>query len=282
MAQIHSFGVIKMQEKTIDFAKYSSIKIGGRIAVQIAQNIDEILTLQKSHFIIGGANNLLLSPKNHTLFMLGKEFDYIRDLGDLVEVGASCNAKKAFLHFKVQNLGGLEFLGTIPGKIGGIIKMNAGMKSYEVGKIVHSVCVNDANQSKWVENVAFGYRASGICGVISAVRFKKIIGFDANAESLCKTMRSNQPKNPSAGSFFRNPLEIPRGFESTLSAGKLLDLAGFRGKRIGNVAFSEIHANFLINCGGGRFEDAITLTNLAKAAVKAQFGITLQSEVVVI
>ena len=271
-----------MQEKLIDFAKYSSIKIGGRILVQIAQNIDEILALQTTHFIIGGANNLLLSPKNHALFMLGKEFDYIRDLGDLVEVGASCNAKKAFLHFKAQNLGGLEFLGTIPGKIGGIVKMNAGMKSYEVGKIVHSVCVNSANQSEWVENIAFGYRTSGICGAISAVRFKKIVGFDSAVEAQCKTMRSNQPKNPSAGSFFRNPLEIPRGFEVPLSAGKLLDLAGFKGKRIGNVAFSEIHANFLINLGGGSFEDAIALTNLAKDAVKAQFGITLQSEVIIL
>ncbi len=267
-----------MQEKIIDFAKYSSIKIGGRIAVKIAQNIDEILALQKSHFIIGGANNLLLSPKNHALFMLGKEFDYIRDLGDFIEVGASCNAKKAFLHFKAQNLSGLEFLGTIPGKIGGIVKMNAGMKSYEVARIVHSVCVN----SVWRDNIAFGYRTSGIDGAISAVRLKKIVGFDSAVEAQCKTMRSNQPKNPSAGSFFKNPLEIPRGFESILSAGKLLEMAGFKGKRIGNVAFSEIHANFLINCGGGSFEDAIALTNLAKDAVKAQFGITLQSEVIIL
>lgn len=267
-----------MQEKIIDFAKYSSIKIGGRILVQIAQNIDEILALQKTHFIIGGANNLLVSPKNHALFMLGCEFDYIHDLGDLVEVGASCNARKAFLHFKAQNLGGLEFLGTIPGKIGGIIKMNAGMKSYEVGKIVHSVCEN----GEWCENIAFGYRTSGICGAISAVRFKKIVGFDSAVEAQCKTMRSNQPKNPSAGSFFKNPLEIPRGFEVPLSAGKLLDLAGFKGKRIGNVAFSEIHANFLINCGGGTFTDAIMLTNLAKDAVYEKFGIALQSEVIIL
>ncbi len=246
--------------------------------MRIAQNIDEILALQKTHFIIGGANNLLLSPKNHTLFMLGKEFDYIHDLGDFIEVGASCNAKKAFLHFKAQNLGGLEFLGTIPGKIGGIVKMNAGMKSYEVARIVHSVCENGV----WRENIVFGYRTSGIDGAISAVRFKKIAGFDSAVEARCKIMRSNQPKNPSAGSFFRNPLEIPRGFESILSAGKLLEMAGFKGKRIGNVAFSEIHANFLINCGGGSFEDAIALTNLAKDAVKTQFGITLQSEVIIL
>ncbi len=246
--------------------------------MRIAQNIDEILALQKTHFIIGGANNLLLSPKNHALFVLGKEFDYIHDLGDFIEVGASCNAKKAFLHFKAQNLSGLEFLGTIPGKIGGIVKMNAGMKSYEVANIVYSVCVNGV----WRENIAFGYRTSGIDGAISAVRFKKIAGFDSAVEAQCKTMRSNQPKAPSAGSFFRNPLEIPRGFESILSAGKLLEMAGFKGRQIGNVAFSEIHANFLVNLGGGTFADAIVLTNFARDAVYEKFGITLQSEVVVI
>lgn len=267
-----------MQEKIIDFAKYSSIRIGPKISVKIAQNIDEILALKDLHTIIGGANNVLLSPQNHALFMLGSAFDYIHDLGDLIEVGASCSAKKTFLHFRERNLGGLEFLGTIPGKMGGIIQMNAGMKQYEVANIVHSVCEN----SVWRENIAFSYRKSGICGVITAVRFKKIHSFDKSIESQCKTMRRNQPKAPSAGSFFRNPAEIPRGFNELKSAGALLDMAGFKGKQIGNMKFSELHANFLINCGGGSFEDAIKLTNLAKDAVIEQFGIELKSEVVVI
>lgn len=269
-----------MQEKILDFATYSSIKIGGKIAVQIAQNIDEILALQKTHFIIGGANNLLLSPANHALFMLGREFDYIRDLGDLVEVGASCSARRVFSAFKAQNLGGLEFLGTIPGKMGGIIKMNAGMKQYEVARIAHSVCVNGA----WIcaKSLDFGYRTSAINGVVSAVRFQKMQGFREKVALECKIMRKNQPKNPSAGSFFKNPSAIPRGFEMPLSAGKLLDLAGFKGKRVGNVAFSEIHANFLINLGGGKFSEAINLVNLAKLAVREKFGIELENEVVVL
>lgn len=267
-----------MQEKIIDFAKYSSIKIGPKIPVKIAQNIDEILSLQDSHTIIGGANNMLLSPQNHALFMLGKEFDYIRDLGDCIEVGAGCNARQAFLYFRAQNLGGLEFLGTIPGKMGGIVKMNAGMKSFEVANAICGVCENGV----WRENVAFSYRKSEISGIISAVRLKKISDFDSQIESQCKIMRSNQPKGASAGSFFRNPSKIPREFEKPKSAGELLDMAGFKGRQIGGVKFSEIHANFLINCGGGSFADAITLTNLAKDAVKEKFDIELQSEVVVI
>lgn len=267
-----------MTEKIIDFSKYSAIKIGPKIPVKIAQNIDEICALQDSHTIIGGANNMLLSPQNHALFMLGKEFDYIRDLGESIEVGAGCNARKAFLYFREQNLGGLEFLGTIPGKIGGIVKMNAGMKRFEVANAIHSVCENGV----WCENVAFSYRKSEICGIISAVRFRKIFGFDSAVVAQCKAMRSNQPKGASAGSFFKNPCEIPHGFEVPKSAGALIEMAGFKGKKIGGVKFSEIHANFLINCGGGSFADAIHLTNLAKDAVKEKFGVELKSEVVVL
>ena len=267
-----------MTKKIIDFSKYSAIKIGPKIPIKIAQNIDEIRALCATHTIIGGANNVLLSPQNHALFMLGSEFDYISDLGECIEVGAGCNARKAFLYFRAQNLSGLEFLGTIPGKMGGIVKMNAGMKSFEVANAICSVCENGV----WRENVAFSYRKSEICGVISAVRFKKISGFDGKVESQCKIMRSNQPKGASAGSFFRNPREIPRGFETPLSAGALIEMAGFKGRKIGGVKFSEIHANFLINCGGGSFADAMTLTNLAKDAVKEKFGVELKSEVVVL
>ncbi|MGX3010967.1 UDP-N-acetylmuramate dehydrogenase [Helicobacter sp. 23-1044] len=267
-----------MTEKIIDFCKYSAIKIGPKIPVKIAQNIDEILALQDSHTIIGGANNMLLSPQNHALFMLGSEFDYISDLGECIEVGAGCNARKAFLYFRAQDLGGLEFLGTIPGKMGGIVKMNAGMKSFEVANAIHSVCENGV----WRENVAFSYRKSAISGAISAVRFKKISGFDEKVESQCKIMRSNQPKGASAGSFFRNPREVPRGFEVPKSAGELLEMAGFKGQKIGGVKFSEIHANFLINCGGGSFADAINLTNLAKDAVTDKFSVELKSEVVIL
>lgn len=266
-----------MQEKVIDFSTYSSIRIGPKIPVKIAQNLNEAILLQKTHFLIGGANNILLSPKNHAIFTLGKEFDYIIDKGDFIEVGASVSAKKVFAYFKSQNLALLEFLGTIPGKIGGIIKMNAGMKQYEVKNAIHSVCIDGI----WHKNIAFSYRNSDISGVIIAVRFKKNAGFDSKIESQCKIMRSHQPKQPSAGSFFRNPSEIPLGFDRAKSAGELLDLAGFKGRRKGNVAFSEKHANFLINLGRGEFNDAISLIESAKDAVKKRFNITLKSEVVV-
>ena len=75
-----------------------------------------------------------------------------------------------------------------------------------------------------------------------------------------------------AGCVFKTP---PEG----TSAGKLLDEAGFRGKRLGGICFSEIHANFLVNEGKGSADAALELIRSAQSAVWERFGIQLQTEV---
>ena len=62
----------------------------------------------------------------------------------------------------------------------------------------------------------------------------------------------------------------------------LIEAAGLKGKRIGGCGFSEKHANFLINYGGGTFADATALINLAKKAVFERFGVKLREEVRII
>ncbi len=76
----------------------------------------------------------------------------------------------------------------------------------------------------------------------------------------------------SAGCVFKNPA-------GDLSAGILLDRAGFRGRKLGGVAMSEQHANFLINTGTGTAAEAASLLKMARAAVAEQFGVELQLEV---
>ncbi|MDE6886795.1 MAG: UDP-N-acetylmuramate dehydrogenase [Helicobacteraceae bacterium] len=261
-----------MLERQIDFAKYSSIKLGTKLNIKIAQDIDEALNLATNHYLIGKVNNIILHSDGIRIFQLGSEFDYIKDLGDLVEIGARSVSKKVFLYFKKNNLGGVEFLGSLPGTMGGIAKMNAGMKEYEIKNIIHSICINGEWQNN--EKINFQYRNSNINGVISALRLKKIDGFDSNLENLFKAMRLNQPKEPSCGSCFKNPPNIP--------AGKLLDLAGLKGHRIGNMAFSQKHANFLINLGSGKSKDAIDLINMAKSTILKSHNIMLECEVVII
>jgi UDP-N-acetylmuramate dehydrogenase len=87
-------------------------------------------------------------------------------------------------------------------------------------------------------------------------------------------MRDNQPDDPSAGSCFKNP---PGD-----AAGRLIQEAGLKGYRIGDMAFSEQHANFLVNLGEGTFEDAISLIRLAQKRVEESTGILLELEIIII
>ena len=67
-----------------------------------------------------------------------------------------------------------------------------------------------------------------------------------------------------------------------MSAGKLIDECGLKGYRIGNCGFSKEHANFLINYGGGTFNEVLYLINLAKKRVFENFGVNLETEVVIL
>lgn len=262
-----------MIEKTLDFSKYSSIKIGSIGLLKIAQSVNEALELDSmGGIIIGKMNNILLGNTKKEIFQLGSEFDYIRHTNDYLEIGARVNNRKAFLYTKKNNIGGLEFLSALPGCIGGAIAMNAGMKSYEIKDSILEVLVND----KWIniESLNFEYRKSNINGLIFAAKFKVGKVFDNNLESLFKEMRSNQPKDPSCGSCFKNP--------STISAGEMLECVGLRGFSIGGMGFSAKHANFLVNLGNGTFEDSIKLINLAKQRVFERFNIKLQNEIIII
>ena len=86
-------------------------------------------------------------------------------------------------------------------------------------------------------------------------------------------MRDNQPQIASAGSCFKNP----KGD----FAGRLIEAVGLKGHRIGDMEFSNTHANFLVNHGNGTFEDAIHLIDLAKKKVKEEFNIDLEEEIII-
>ncbi len=247
----------------IDFSKYSSVKIGSSCEVKI---IDEIV--QNDYFMIGAASNLLVNnPKN--LAILGDNFNYIKNDGDYLEVGAKTPAYKLFEYSKKNNLGGFEFLCHLPGFMGGITKMNAGMKEYEISQFIDSVNVD----GEWIKP-NFSYRNSDILGTIYKIRLKSSESFSNEKLELFKSMRENQPKGASFGSIFKNP----KGF----SAGALIDKAGLKGKVKGGAKISEIHANFLINFNKASFNDAIYLIKLAQDEVLKQFGVNLEPEVIIL
>jgi len=256
----------KMYYKAVDFSKYSSIKVGSIVDLLVLEKNDAI---PKDHYIIGGANNLLVSPTPPPLMMLGRDFDYIYIEGNEVVVGGATKSGRIFSFAKKHNLRGFEFLSKLPGTLGGLIAMNAGLKEYEIFTILNSVAIN--YKSYKIDTIEHGYRFAKIKGVVTQARFKLQEGFDHTLFEELKTMRSNQPSHPSAGSAFKNPQGD--------YAGRLIEAAGLKGYRQGDMAWSEIHANFLVNLGGGNTKDALYLIELAKERVLKQFDVTLQEEI---
>ena len=254
--------------KIIDFAKFSSIKIGSNFEVLMINEIDKY----SDYKIIVQANNLLISPKPKKLATLSKEFDYIKRDCDLLYVGASVSSGRLLSYAKRENLANFEFLSKLPGSIGGLVKMNAGVKSYEIFNNLTAIKTYNGYIKK--ENIKYGYRFSSIEDIIYEVVFKLKSGYSNNLREELIKLRSNQPKEPSAGSCFKNP----KGD----FAGRLIEAVGLKGKRVGDASFSDIHANFLVNLANASFEDANTLINLAKTRVYEEFGVKLEEEIIIL
>lgn len=255
--------------KIIDFSKFSSIKVGQPTEVLMIEREDEI---PSDRFIIGHANNLLVSPNAQPLMMLSKDFSFMELEDEVLTIGCATPTGKILSFAKKQDLAGFEFVSKLPGSLGGMIAMNAGVKSYEIFNILDAVKIDGV----WVEKekIEYDYRFAKLGGVATEVRFKVKKGFNRTLLDELIYLRSNQPKTSSAGSAFKNP-------EGDY-AGRLIEEVGLKGVSKGAMQWSEVHANFLVNHGGGSFEEAKYLIDLAKAKVFKKFGITLTEEVQIV
>ena len=252
--------------KTVDFSKYSSIKIGQAAEVLMIEEGDKI---PSDRYLIGGANNLLVSPTPPALMMLSKDFATIREEDAMLTIGAAMPTGRILSYARKHDIAGFEFCSKLPGTLGGMLAMNAGVKEYEIFNILHSVKIN----GKWIlaKEIEHGYRFAKLNGIATHARFKIKIGFDQTLLDALLNLRSNQPHDPSAGSAFKNP--------ENDYAGRLIEAVGLKGERKGDMQWSDIHANFLVNLGEGTFEDAKYLIDLAKEKILKAFNIELKEEI---
>jgi UDP-N-acetylmuramate dehydrogenase len=234
--------------------------------VEVALLKEEIKT---SAYIIGGCNNLLFSQNLPPLAMLDKCFEFIYIKDNLLHIGAATPSGKILSFAKKHNLANFELMQKLPGTLGGMLKMNAGLKEWDIFNSLVAIKTDKGWRKK--SEIEYGYRHTNIKDTIFEATFEIKDGFNHNLLLMFKKLRENQPKEPSAGSCFKNP---PNTY-----AGKLLDDAGLKGFQVGNMAFSKTHANFLVNLGGGTYEEAITLIEYAQKKVLEDFGIHLELEI---
>jgi UDP-N-acetylmuramate dehydrogenase len=214
-----------------------------------------------------------------------------RASGTLVRVDAGFGLPRLLGLCQRLGLSGLESLTGIPGRVGGAVAMNAGSYGCETGALLRRVRLwTPEGGLVWrdARDCAFGYRhfdaklGMGF-SLIWEAEFR--LGADAPAaiharmEAVYRKKKAVQPVTArSAGCVFKNPPSAT-GAES---AGRLLDQAGMRGRALGGMAFSELHANFLVNLGQGTAAQALELLDLGRRAVRERFGVELETEVVVL
>jgi UDP-N-acetylmuramate dehydrogenase len=223
---------------------------------------------------------------------LGRGFNDIRVEGDHVIAGAA--ALDAHVARRAAE-GGLDltFLRTIPGSIGGAVRMNAGCYgSYVADHLVEVRAVLRSGEVVTLPASALNlrYRQSDLPegAVVVQATFRAGPGEPAALEArmteqIAKRDASQPTKDRSAGSTFRNPA----GFSSTgraddrheLKAWKVIDEAGMRGARRGGAQMSEMHSNFLINAGGASAADLEELGEEVRKRVFEHSGLTLEWEI---
>lgn len=256
--------------KKIDFSKFSSIKIGAEVDVFMIDSLDDCKYAQNNRLhLIGSCNNILISDNPPPLTKLSKKYDYIKIENNTLIIGAATPSGKIASFCKKNNIANFEFVSHLPGTLGGLVYMNAGLKEYEIFNNLISLKTCEGTFLK--DDLEFGYRYTNISSTILESSFDIELGFDDTKVEMFKKMRSNQPSTPSAGSCFKNP-------EGDY-AGRLIQEVGLKGKRVGAMEFSSEHANFLVNHGDGKFDDAMYLIDEARGLVKKEFGIELELEI---
>jgi len=204
-----------------------------------------------------------------------------------------------------KSLTGIEWIAGIPGTVGGAIYGNAGAFQKSMKDIIEKVEVFDTEELRIknyeLSDCQFGYRDSIF------KRNKNLIILSANIQlrkgkkkeiqkkikEYLNYKKEKQPLNyPSAGSVFKNftryrnkifsarPKELKKFKKmGAIPAAWLIDKCGLKGKKIGEAQISKIHANFIVNLGGGKAKNVMRLINLAKKKVKKKFKINLEEEI---
>ena len=284
-----------------DMSSLTWLRVGG-CADYFFQPVDQAdlreflsaLSTEISIFPIGVGSNLIVRDGGlrAVVIRLGRGFNHIHIDGNCVTAGAA--ALDAHVALKAADAGlDLTFLRTIPGSIGGALRMNAGCYgSYVADHFVSARLITRAGEEVTLlkDELILGYRYSSIPdgAIITEVVFKAVYGSPNTlnqrmADQIQKRDEAQPTKDLSAGSTFRNP----SGFSSTgraddvedLKAWKVIDDAGLRGVRLGGAQMSEKHPNFLINADNATAADLEGLGELVRKRVFKHSQIELVWEI---
>ncbi len=279
-------GKVEFQEM---LGKYTSLKVGGKAdALVFPANLEDLVFLLeriRDHklpfFILGAGSNLIIRDGGiRGVVIKLNHFNRIEKKdSERIYAEAGVFLPRLLKYTLEESLTGFEFICSIPGSVGGALKMNAGIPGREISDLVESVRVLTL-KGDLIEidkkDASFGYRSSRfpngiLLGALFRLRGAPKHEVQENIALLLKKRRETQPLSyPNVGSIFKNP---KGGY-----AGKLIEEVGLKGFQIGGAQISEKHANFIINKGSATADDILQLIRKAGREVETSKGIVLELE----
>ena len=272
-------------------SKHTHFGIGGEAAAYFeVSTLAELAAVARCHrqwdipvAVIGRGSNLLVSDAGFSgiaIRLIGELAQLTID-GNIVTVGAGVSLPRLSKAMSRRGLSGVEFALGIPGSVGGALMMNAGAWGSSFGDVVTNVTVmHDTGElaERSHAEARFEYRHSGL-GTYFCVTGATLSLEPGDAETITERMQTfykqkvaTQPfAEENAGCMFKNP---PGD-----SAGRLIDVCGLKGHRIGGAEVSTVHGNFILNIDNATAADVLNLVEHIQQQVKAKTGVSLQTEV---
>lgn len=288
-------------------APYTYFKIGGPadyfVTVRNSLDLEEIILAAENSktpwIILGGGSNVLVGDLGFRGLVIKNEAAAMEVNNGLLVAESGVKMANLAAFANENGLSGLEVFMSVPGTLGGAVFNNSHFRPEKgefIGNLVEEVEIlrkraesrgqraeegNGMMERKTVsrEWFRFGYDYSRLQdekAVVLNVKFRlgKELPEKLRERSLAllKERNANQPVGQSScGCMFKNP--------AGQSAGKLIDLAGMKGKKIAAAVVSDKHANFIINTGGAKAKEVLELMNSVKTRVKNKTGIELEPEI---
>jgi UDP-N-acetylenolpyruvoylglucosamine reductase len=240
--------------------------------------------------VVGSGSNLLIADEGvrGLVLKLDTELSTIEldgIAGDRLACGGGARLPAVSAAAARAGLAGIEFGVSIPGTVGGAVRMNANAYGGALADVLEWVDVVSARgtERRTPDQLGFAYRRSNLepGEVVGRALFRLTPADDHKVKAtLAELRRRRKEAQPTGiktfGSTFKNPDDR---LASGRTAGQLLDEAGCRGRRVGGAGFSRKHANFVENHGNATTADVVELIAAGRAAVKQRLGIELEPEV---
>ena len=275
--------------------RYTSLRVGGRADMMVfPQRVEELARLvpffrENGHpfLVVGNWTNLLVRDGGYRgAMVVMKNLHRITwgpGDGDTVMVDAQAGVSlMELVRLSAERaLAGMTFCAGIPGSVGGAVIMNAGAYGQEIKDILFKATLMDDRAvvtDRLCRDLSFEYRRLNVpegtivLGAVFRLECGDAHDIRRRIDGILGQRRQTHPLNyPSAGSIFKNPAGHP--------AGLLIEAAGLKGMTVGGAKVSERHGNFIVNTGGAKASDVLTLIERVQQEILRQTGIALETEV---